>query len=87
MIKGVKYEGKPCIKCGSTLRYAKDKKCVECCVSKNKKYRSTKSGRETRKKISFKHYAKVKHGAEVNAEKTNKRRDLEDAQLLKDLLI
>jgi hypothetical protein len=32
---GVKQEGKPCIRCGCTLRYIKDKGCVQCRQTKS----------------------------------------------------
>jgi hypothetical protein len=35
------FEGKPCRKCGSTRRYVKDKKCVDCSHESNQKYYQT----------------------------------------------
>lgn len=31
----IKQEGKPCIRCGCTLRYTKDKGCVQCRQTKS----------------------------------------------------
>jgi hypothetical protein len=36
------FEGKPCVKCGRTTRYAKDKRCVFCWRKRHNEYMRTK---------------------------------------------
>ena len=84
-IKGEKYEGKPCDKCGTTERYVSNKKCASCDRARSKNYRNTEKGNEVCKKLSRKASDKKLYGACADNEKTERRRAAEERELLKSL--
>ena len=89
-MKGEKFEGDVCKKCGSVIRYVKDKKCV--CCNKNRYKEWHKSEKNVAYRASEKFIASVRkksdlklYGACADAEKTKRRREAEERLLNKKL--
>lgn len=60
MTRGAKYDGRPCARCGGTLRYRSNKNCVYCTVRNHERYKAYRQTEEYKAKAraySRKRYA------------------------------
>jgi hypothetical protein len=84
-MRGEKFEGAVCKKCGSVIRYVKDKKCVACIKNKHLNWSKTERGQEYLKISSRKKSDLKLYGVCADAEKTKRRREAEERLLNKKL--
>jgi len=82
-LKGQTFEGKPCIKCDNTTRYVKNKMCVVCHRINIKNWKQTEKGKAYEKIIRRKQSDLKLYGACADAEKTKRRREIEERALTK----
>jgi len=79
-LRGEKFEGSPCRKCGGKLRYVKSRDCVACTKSKKRKYYLENKGSGSIRKADRKRSDKALYGTCVDTRKVEIRRAIEDRQ-------